>query len=192
MSKVSPSRRQLVVIALASLLGACGTSPASRRFLLVPRSSATALPFNGRIVIAAAGIAKYLDQPQIVRRSSSVELTLAEFELWGEGLADMVARVLAEDLAERLAGGEVFAGDGAATVPADAGVELYVERFDPDPDGTVILNVRWTIRRRGSAPRLGAERIAQRPASPATTDLVGAMSDALAKLADRLAPLLIG
>jgi uncharacterized protein len=148
------------------------------------------LPFNGRITIVAVGVAKYLDQPQIVRRSSGVELALAEFELWGEGMADMVARVLAEDLAARFAGGEVFAGDGTATVPADASVELYVDRFDPDPDGTLMLNARWTIRRSSSAARLGSERIAQRPTSATTADLVAAMS--LAKLADHLAQMLIG
>jgi uncharacterized protein len=192
MSNTSPSRRQFVFVGIAALLGACGTSPPSRRFLLAPRPAATVLPFNGRIMIAAVGVAKYLDQPQIVRHSSGVELALAEFELWGEGMTDMVARVLAEDLAVGLAGGEVFVGDGAATVPADASVELYVDRFDPDPDGTLVLNARWTIRRRSGAARLGSERIAQPLASATTADLVAAMSDALAKLADHLAQMLVG
>jgi uncharacterized lipoprotein YmbA len=142
-------------------------------------------------MIATVGIAKYLDQPQIVRHSSEHELTLADLERWAEGMGDMVARVLAEDLTARLPGAQVFVGDGPATVQADVRVELYVERFDPDPDGTVILAARWTIRRGNGTARLGVERITQRPTSSSTSDLVAAMSDALATLADRLAPQLI-
>jgi len=191
MSRAPLSRRQLIAgVGISALVGACGTSPPPRRFILAPRPAATPLPSTGRIMIAGVGIAKYLDQPQIVRHSSGYELTAADLERWGEGMADMVARVLAEDLAARLSGSQVFVGDGAATVPADASLELYIQNFDADPDGTVILAARWTIRRGAGAVRLGSERVAERPASAATSDLVAAMSDALAKLADRLAPML--
>ena len=177
-------------LGIAALLGGCGTSPPSRRFLIAPRPSTDPPPFAGRIMIASVGVAKYLDQPQIVRHRSGYELSLAEFELWGEGMADMVGRVLADDLAARLSGSEVFVGDGAATVPADASVELYIERFDTDPDGSVVLSARWTIRRGGEPARLGLERVTTRPASPSTADLVAGMSDALATLADHLARML--
>ena len=187
MRNASLSRRRLIAgLALTALMSGC-TSPPSRRFLLAPRGAATTSSFAGRVTIAGVGIAKYLDQPEIVRHHSGYELAVAEFEVWGEGMADMVGRVLAEDLTARLQGGAVFVGDGAATVPADASLELYIDRFDADPDGTVVLNARWTIRRGGGAPRLGSERITARPASPSTPDLVAAMSDALAALADRLA-----
>lgn len=191
MRKDPLSRRHLIAgLAISTMLGACGTSPAPRRFVLALRPAAAPLPYSGRVMIAGVGVAKYLDQPQIVRYSSGYELAVAEFERWGEGIGDMVARVLAEDLAARLSGSQVFVGDGAATVPADASIELYIQRFDADPDGTVILAARWTIRRGDRAVRLGSERVAERPTSAATSDLVAAMSDALAKLADRLAPML--
>jgi uncharacterized lipoprotein YmbA len=189
MRQASLSRRLLIAgLAFAALTSGC-TSPPSRRFLLAPRGAgaAAAPSFAGRVAIAGIGIAKYLDQPEIVRHHSGYELAVAEFEIWAEGVADMVGRVLAEDLAARLPGGTVFVGDGAATVPADTSLELYIDRFDADPDGMVVLNSRWTIRRGSGAPRLGAERITARPASPGTPDLVAAMSDALAALADRLA-----
>jgi uncharacterized lipoprotein YmbA len=192
MSKIRLSRRQLLAgLASFAFVSACGTSPPPRRFVMAPRPGATTLPARVRIMIANVGVAKYLDQPQIVRHSSEYEVTLADLERWGEGMGDMVARILAEDLAARLTEAQVFVGDGPATVQADVSLELYVERFDPDPDGTVILATRWTIRRGNGTPGLGSARVSQRPTSSSTGDLIAAMSDALATLADRLAPLLI-
>src|SRR5262249_53713102 len=100
MSKTRLSRRHLIAaLALATPISACSTSPPPRRFVLAPRPANKPLPATGRVMIANVGVAKYLDQPQIVRHSSEYELTLADLERWGEGLADTVARVLAEDLA---------------------------------------------------------------------------------------------
>ena len=190
MNDMAPSRRYLIAGLAATFVGGCGTSPPTRRFLLEPRPAAASLPFAQRIAIARVGIAKYLDQPQIVRRGGGYELVFAELERWGEDMADMVARVLAEDLAQRLPNSEVFVGNGAATVSADASLELFIRRFDADSDGTVVLAARWTIRRGSAAARLGSESIAERTASPTTSNLVAAMSNALAKLADRLATML--
>jgi uncharacterized lipoprotein YmbA len=183
------SRRHLLAgLAVPALIGGCGTSPPARQFLLAPRSADKPVRGVGRIMIAGVGIAKYLDRPQIVRHGSEYELALADLERWGEGMQDMLARVLAENLAARLLGSQIFVGDGAATVAADANVELYVERFDPNPDGTLVLKARWTIRRGSGPARLGSDLITRQPASGATGDLVASMSDAFALLADRLAP----
>jgi len=191
MQRTRPSRRQLIASLVISVAtAACSTSPPTRRFMLAPRPAAAPLSFPRRVAIAGLGIAKYLDQPQIVRHRAGYEVEFAELERWAEGLADMVARTLAEDLAARLTGSQVFVGDGAATPPADASLELYVERFDPDPESAVHLSARWTIRRGSGAVRLGSERIIERAASASTNDLVAAMSDALANLADRLAAML--
>ena len=191
MGNSSFSRRHFLAgLAVFALLSACGTSPPTRHFLLAARPTENPVPARGRIKVASVSVAKYLDQPQIVRHKSEYELIVADLERWGEGMQDMIGRILAEDLAARLSGSQVFVGDGVATAPADASVELYVERFDADPDGTVMLNVRWIVRRETGAAQVGSDRIAQRSASPAVGDLVAAMSDALAKLADRLAPLL--
>ena len=112
MRKASPSRRLLIAgLAFTAVMSGC-TSPPSRRFLLAPRGAATAPSYTGRVAIAGVGVAKYLDQPEIVRHGSGYELAVAEFEVWGEGMADMVGRVLAEDLTARLPGGTVFVGDG--------------------------------------------------------------------------------
>jgi uncharacterized lipoprotein YmbA len=192
MNKSFPSRRQLVAgFGLSALLGACSISRPPRVFLLAPRPVAAPLGSAGRISIASVGIAKYLDQPQIVRHDGRYEIALADLERWGENMADMVARVLAEDLASRLSGSQVFVGDGAATVSADARLELYVQRFDAGLDRSVVLVARWAIRR-GDVARLGSESIAETAASTAAGDIVATMSDALATLADRLVPVLAG
>src|SRR5262249_15363674 len=129
-------------------------------------------PVGGRpltVTVAAVDVPKYLDRPQIVRRSAQVELGVAEFERWGEPLANMVQRVLAEDLTRRLPTGSIvttsrtLSGDEAVTV------ELALSRFDPEADGTIVLEAQWRLRRRsGSRSKTETARISRRPADETT------------------------
>ncbi|WP_429225715.1 PqiC family protein [Inquilinus ginsengisoli] len=138
--------------------------------------------------VAEVDIAKYLDRPQIVTRSGTVELGVDEFERWGEPLANMVQRVLAENLELRLPAGSVvttsrtLAGDEAVTV------ELALSRYDPEADGTIVLEAQCRLRRSaGGRAKTEIARITRRPADETTAAKVQAMSDVLGELADRIA-----
>ncbi|MFE0758329.1 membrane integrity-associated transporter subunit PqiC [Inquilinus sp. NPDC058860] len=182
------SRRTALAVLLAGT-AACSSTP-PRVYTLTTAPGAQG-PGGGRPVtasVAAVDIPKYLDRPQIVRRSGAVELGVEEFERWGEPLADMVQRVLADDLAARLPAGSVvttsrtLSGDEALTV------ELALSRFDPDPDSTVVLEAQWRVRRKaGGRARTETARITRRPTDDSTAAQVRAMSDALGELADRIA-----
>ncbi|WP_342237905.1 PqiC family protein [Inquilinus sp. OTU3971] len=184
---MSRTRRNLLGMVIAASLSACA-SPAAKVYTLVavPGTAVGGRPVTASV--AAVDIAKYLDRPQIVTRSGTVELGVAEFERWGEPLANMVQRVLAEDLARRLPSGSVvttsrtLSGDEAVTV------ELAVARFDPDADGTIVLAAQWRLQRKaGGRAKTETARITRRPADETTAAEVQAMSDALGELADRIA-----
>ena len=180
------SRRTALFLLLAGT-GAC-SSPPPKVYTLTMMPGA---PVGGRpdtASVALVDIPKYLDRPQIVRRSGTVELGVDEFERWGEPLANMVQRVLADDLAARLPAESVvttsrtLSGDEAMTI------ELALSRFDPDADGTVVLEAQWRVRRKaGGRAKTETARITRRPADDSTAAEVRAMSDALAELADRIA-----
>jgi uncharacterized lipoprotein YmbA len=191
MTRSPLSRRQLLVgSALLPALVACATTPPARVFTLVSRPPAT--PYAGRspatVIVKSVDLAKYLDRPQIVRYSDTYELQLSEFERWGEGMRDMVIRILVENLAMRLPHSQVLAGSASLTVPADATVEVDISRFDADPSGVVILAARWAVERETQkTPHLQFDRISVAEPTTPTTQLVAAMSDALGQLSDRIA-----
>jgi uncharacterized lipoprotein YmbA len=188
-----PSRRQLMIGAgLMPLVAACAETAPPRFFTLAARPPATGSTSPPRraattVMVKSVEIAKYLDRPQIVRYADPYELRLFEFERWGEGMRDMVTRVMVENLSLRLPGGQVFAGSGPLTMHADTTVETEISRFDADPDGTVVLAAQWAVQRDGKRTRLQAKHI-RVPTSPSDiAQLVAAMSDALGQLGDQIA-----
>ena len=186
------SRRRLMAgLGLLAAFEGCTTSPNSRFFTLVPQPAA---PSAGRSPATVAAkpveLAKYLDRPQIVRRSDAYELQISDLEHWGEEMRDMVTRVLIENLTLRLPASQVVGASGSLTIRADVTVEVDISRFDADQNGQVFLDARSAVQREGRRPSVWSDRITVQPASPSITDLVAAMSDALGELSDRIARML--
>jgi uncharacterized lipoprotein YmbA len=209
MSRVPSRRRILSALALLPALVRCQDSPPSRFYTLAPRPAAgPAGKISRTVVVQRVEVAKYLDRPQIVRLGSSYELSFAEFERWGEGLGDMVTRVLVADLAERLPDCDIYAAGGPLTLPsADKTVEVNIVKFEPDPAGTVVLVAQWAIHGHASSAGFRTQEFRVAAASSGSTDgsarpgggtggdavgQVAAMSDALGQLASAIAKGLAG
>ena len=185
-------RRLLAGLGLLAGLEGCMTSPNSRFFTLAPQPVAASTGRSPPIVaVKPVELAKYLDRPQIVRHSDAYELQLSDLERWGEEMRDMVTRVLIENLSLRLPAGQVVGASGSLTIRADVTVEVDISRFDTDEAGKVILDARSAVQRETRRPSMWPDRITVQPASPSTTDLVAAMSDALGQLSDRIAKVLV-
>jgi uncharacterized lipoprotein YmbA len=144
------------------------------------------------IALRRIGLAGYLDRPSIVRSAEDYRLSLAQNERWAEPLADMLGRVLAEDLTRRLPGSTVFQDSGSITVDPQRIVELDVQRFDADASGAVVLAGQAAVREEDArgAGRTQTLRFAVTPRSTATADLVAALSTALGEAADAIAAML--
>ncbi len=191
-------KRRTVLTGLAPLgLAAFGlplsgcTSPEPTYFTLaaVPGQPAPGGP--KLIELQRPGLAGYLDRPGIVRADSAYQLRVAGTERWGEPLGDLIGRILAENLSQRMPGSSVFTSAGGISAQPDARVELDVQRFDADVSGNVVLLAQVAVSRgRGAAASTRTVRQSLRPASPATRDLVAAMSTTLGGLADAVATML--
>ena len=181
-------RRRALLLGLAA--AGC-QSPEPAYFTLAPAPGQPA-PGGPRLVeLQRPGLAGYLDRPGIVRSNSTYQLRVAENERWAEPFGDLIARILSEDLGQRLPGTSVFTTAGSISAQPDARIELDVQRFDLDASGDVLLLAQVAVSRgRGSPAATRTVRQTLRPASPATRDLVAAMSTLLGGLADAVAGML--
>jgi uncharacterized lipoprotein YmbA len=178
-----------LAFALATALAGCGSSPEPTFYALAPTPGAAAGAPLRTVRLRHPGLPGYLDRPEIVRRESNYRLGMTASDRWGEPLDAMLARVLAEDLQDRLPGSVVYTEDGAITAEPDATVEVDVRRFDVGADGTANLRAEVAVAR-GDAhgpPAALAVALAERPTAPSTGALVEAMSGLLGQLADRIA-----
>jgi uncharacterized lipoprotein YmbA len=144
------------------------------------------------VEVRRVGLAGYLDRPDVVRGVGGYRVQVAADERWSEPLGDMIGRVLVENLRGRLSGARVFNEGGAVAMPADAVVEVDIDRFEKRPDGTVVLSAELAIARVGSdAPPETVHLVLEtRPAGTSTAALAAAMSELLARVADRSAAML--
>jgi uncharacterized lipoprotein YmbA len=96
----------------------------------------------------------------------------------------MIGRVLAEDLARRLAGARIFLLPVRQAVPIDRIVDVQVMRFDADAAGFVTLHARWqAFGEAGRALVAAEETLVREPAADSgKAATVAAMSRALSRL----------
>jgi uncharacterized lipoprotein YmbA len=186
-------RLAAVLLLLLATLAAC-TSPTPELYTLVSVPGPARHLSARSVELRRIGLAGYLDRPEIVRAEADYRVQVASNQRWGEPLGSMLDRVFTEDLVERLPGTAVFAESGAISTAPDLILEVDVQRFDTDASGTLVLLAQVAVRRADARRAAHAQtlRLTAQPASPATRDLVAAMSKALGDLADKVAELLAG
>jgi uncharacterized lipoprotein YmbA len=176
---------------VVALLAACA-SPNQELYTLAAQPGPVSHPAVHGMEVRRIGLAGYLDRPEIVRSSAAFRLKLTDNQRWGEPLGGMVGRVFTEDLVERLPDTAVFAESGAISTAPDLVLEVDIQRFDADADGTLVLLAQVAVRSgdAGRPARARTLRLTARPAGPTTRDHVAAMSRALADLSDQIVTML--
>lgn len=173
-------------LALTSLFCGCGSSPNTNFYTLAAVSGTVRQASLGTIEVRRPGVAGYLDRTEILEQWDGQRIELAGSAGWAEPIASMIARVLAENLSERLQGTIVFAATSDLSLQPSIVVELVIRKFDLGADGYVHLNVLWSMRGAGqSSARTVA--LQARPAASETGAIVAAMSGLLGQLADEIA-----
>jgi uncharacterized lipoprotein YmbA len=123
-----------------------------------------------------------IDRRGIVLRDEKNQLEVRGTHQWASPLEDMVIHTLAFDLASRLPEGMVVL-PGQAKPAAMRSVHVLFEELSPGPDNIFVLDARWTV---GAAAANHHERIEITMPSDDSSEVVTAMSQALATLADRI------
>ncbi len=181
--------RRTALLLLAALPAACASTNPSLYVLAVePGAVRTGAPRT--ISVRPVALAHYLERQQIVRSSDGYRIETLPNEWWGEPLDAMMARVLVEELNQRLPGSTAYADNGAISAPAGVAVEVNLQRMDLDAQGAVKLAAQVATDRKSAT--VHSLVFSVRPSGPATRELVAAMSAATGQLADAIAAILAG
>lgn len=189
----------VLLIALATItlvLNGCGTTPPSRFYVLeampgietVPTSATT--QGDSHIGIGPVEFAEYLDRAQIVTRTGSAEVKLAETHRWAEPLHNNFARILAENLSILLDTDKISLQPSRNWSEIDYQVLVNVWQFDASKQGEVSLVANWSIRAKGGAELLTMKKSAYSVKvgdAASYTDIVRALSKTVELLSREIA-----
>jgi uncharacterized lipoprotein YmbA len=142
-----------------------------------------------RIGIVPVNIPEYLKKSQIVTRTGSNEITLAEFDRWAGSLDEDIGRVVAENLSLLLKTDKVLNFPWRRNVDLDYTIEMQVSRLEGSLGGDVDLVVRWAIfdAENSTVVNVTTSRITQAVQGDSYSDLVASHSQALAVFSQELA-----
>ena len=179
--------RPITLLALAGLLAACGSTPPTRYYTLTTTDGPVLAATRGaQIRVDAVTIPAELDRPQLVRQTDATRVEVASLDRWAAPVDEQIRRVLASDLTRRLPGRVL--GVGAPAVPAGTlAVAVDIDRFEGGPDGHVVLEASWSLVADGQARLRRSERVEAEAGAADIDRMPGAMSEALGRLADRIA-----
>jgi uncharacterized lipoprotein YmbA len=189
---ISLDRRAMMALSMAGVALAACSSPNPRLYTLAPVPGVVQGSGPHVVLLHQVTTARYLERPEIVRSSENYRLDVMANDTWGEPLAAMIGRVLAEDLSQRLPGTNFVTSDSAIAAKDNATVGVNILRMDLDATRTLVLTAQASVT--FTAPeRPGAMRNLRTtvPAPSGTiAEEVRAMSIALGRLADEIAGML--
>jgi len=171
----------LLLVSLAALSG-CGSSPPVRFFTLAadpPPAAMTQTSADFSVIVGPVTVPEMVDRPQLVLRSSSSRVEIAEFARWAAPLKSEIPRVIADHLARLLGGARTSTSAQRATGLPDYRVLIDVQRFESAPNEGVTIQAQWEVRGRSGTPFTGRSLVTE-PAGAGYDDLVAAHGRALA------------
>jgi uncharacterized lipoprotein YmbA len=184
--------RSFLLALLALALAACGSSPKTAFYALKPtgdeaqvtRTSSLRAP----VTVSEVRIPPILDRTQMVRRADGPRVVVDSEHRWAGPLEEMIRNTLAENLRRRLPKGAVMMSAPSPLPDTLRQVTVEIGRFDPDEDGTVVLDAGWSLYDKPDGPPvLHRDEHIRQPGAPDPDGEATAMSKALGLLADRIA-----
>lgn len=158
--------RALVVAFAASVLAACGSSPAPRLYTLdasAPGASGAATGLS--VYVGPVAVPDAVDRPQLVVRTGANEVVVLDGHRWAEPLKVAIGRVLAAKLSRDLGTPHVGAFPGTALADAAFRVQVDVQRFESAPESAVVLEAVWSVRRAAGGATASGRTVATESAA---------------------------
>lgn len=189
-------RHLVPVIALTLGLAACIGSPTrpSEFYLLTPdpgqpvaaRAASTA-PLS--VGLGPVTLPEIYDRPQIVTRTDTNRINLAEFDRWGGDLNKELTRTLARNLMGRLNTDSVALFPWSGRYRPEFQVSIRFFRLDGQLDRSATLDGVWRLLDGSKGCELAAHRFEyqEQTSGPGYPGLVDAISRGVARLSDDIA-----
>ena len=180
------------VVVAATLVGGCSSSPPLHYYTLteVPFDAPLTTPANAVPVrLDRVTIPTELDRAQLVRRIDSTRVQIMDGDRWAAPLDDTIRRVLSDDLAARLPAGLVANPNEPAAGEKRQSLSVDIKEFYGDAACAVTLRAAWVLKQPDSQSTRANEevRVPSVGSCSGSATVPAAMSQALAKLSDRIA-----
>lgn len=180
-------RRQFFFAALTVLFGCTAASPNVKYYTLNAPPYPEAGGAAGTVILLGPlTLPEIVDRVQLVVRSGDNRVKIIETSRWAQPLKSELSRALAANLARAIGTQRVFLAGQGITVEPDFRVSVDVLRFESWLGNDAIIEVLWTIRRKGGV--LTGRSIAQEKVGGADHDLlVAAYGRALEHISHEIA-----
>ncbi len=193
-----PRLPPLLACALSLALAGCfGTSRPSRFYTLEPlevRDGPGSTATDATLAVGPVELPDYVDRPQIVTRSGTNELVIAEFERWGGSLETQISGSLVATLRDRLAPRQIAVVPWKSAIVSSGTpyrVTVSVSRFDGVLGQSFVLQARWELctQSGGKVESLGVKEasVTEQINGSDYDALVAAMQRALVRLGQQMA-----
>jgi uncharacterized protein len=163
-----------------------------RHLLDSPISARTPTSSSPAVAIARPSLPPYLERSEMITRTGDGRLEIHEKDLWSEPLDGGIARVVADNLRRLTGSTNIQPSGNFITRDYTYLVEIRIERFDPLPDGSLLLECTWKLQPVGggdAAPKAFRTTVAVTPStgSARLSARTTAMNEALAQLSRTIA-----
>ena len=173
-----------LLMSLGMLLGACSTSPQSRFYTLtiaMPPADVGTTPFAQAVSVGPVTLPQVVNRPQFVVDAPGNRVVVLEQRRWAAPLADVIAEATAQYLGRELGGARVTVFAQTASSSAQFDVALDVQRFEMIEGTAAVLDVVWSVKRRGAADAASVGRSSVREPVAAADDPYDALAAAQAR-----------
>ncbi len=185
----------VILVSMAIFFGGClSRSPAPSFYALTPMQDQVVSwkpsPVKNAVIgIGPVKLADYLDESQIVTRTSDNQLAKAEFNRWVGSFKDNLTNVLADDIGFLLSTDRVYLYPWRVSVPIDYQIVLDIVRCDGRLGDAAWLEARWSILAGPdkSLLKMGRSNIREPVTGADYPALVAAESRAVGKLSQEIA-----
>ncbi len=133
-----------LALTACSILAPVADDPV-RHLLEASVSGKTPVSASPSIAIARPSLPPYLERVELVTRTGDGRLEVHEKDLWSEPLDAAITRVVADNLRRLTGSTNIQPSTNFITRDYSALVEIRIERFDPLPDGTLLLECTWKV-----------------------------------------------
>ena len=98
-----------------------------------------------RMGVGPITIPGYIDRPQIVTKTESAELQLAEFDRWAEPMEEMFTRTLAQNINAISGSHLIHSYPWPSNIEFDYRISAKVIKFENNANGGALLTVHWQL-----------------------------------------------
>lgn len=139
----------LLMLLFVFIMGGCASGSTTVRYYLVDPVDYTIQPAitdNSLVIeILDVQIPQYLERFHIAVREDDRRLNFSLSNQWAENLRKNLLRTLSRNLSARLATNDVATPLNRSLSRPDYRIQVHIEQFERDYDGTVRLLARWQL-----------------------------------------------